>query len=51
VKLAIGIGRHNPRVVGAAVLTAYGLVYFGAAYAFGIEECVGALRRLARRLR
>jgi putative peptidoglycan lipid II flippase len=47
VKLALGEGR--PIVFGAAILSTYGALYFGAAYLLGVEECAGALRRLLRR--
>jgi putative peptidoglycan lipid II flippase len=46
VKLALG--RHNPILVGAAVLAPYGIAYFGATYALGIEECRAALAKLRR---
>jgi putative peptidoglycan lipid II flippase len=46
VKLATG--PHDPRLTAIAVLTPYGLIYFALTYVFKIEECVTALRRLAR---
>jgi putative peptidoglycan lipid II flippase len=42
------IGHHHPIAVAVPILGAYGVVYFGAAYAFGVEECVRTLRRVAR---
>jgi putative peptidoglycan lipid II flippase len=47
VKLALG-NRH-PLVFGAVIIGTYGACYFAAAYALGVEECAGALRRLTRR--
>lgn len=47
VKLALG-NRH-PIVFGTAILCTYGVIYFAAAYLFGVEECTGALRRIMRR--
>jgi putative peptidoglycan lipid II flippase len=47
VKLTLGAGHRI--VYGGAILGAYGAVYFAAAYLLGVEECAGALRRLARR--
>jgi putative peptidoglycan lipid II flippase len=46
-KLAVGNG--HPILYGAAILGTYGACYFAAAYLLGVEECAGALRRLARR--
>jgi putative peptidoglycan lipid II flippase len=46
VKLAVG--PHGPIVIAALVLPVYGVVYFGATYALGVEECVTTLGRLAR---
>jgi putative peptidoglycan lipid II flippase len=46
VKLAIG--PHDPKLVAVPVLGAYGAVYFGVAYALGVEECVSTLRRLRK---
>ncbi len=46
VKLAIEPRR--PVIVGIAVLSVYGVVYLGAAYLLGVEECEGALRRFVR---
>jgi len=46
VKLAVG--QHNPKLTAAAVLAPYGLVYFGITYLLRVEECAGALGRLAR---
>jgi len=38
-------------LIGAAVvLGAYGVLYFAATYALGVEECAGTLRRLRARL-
>ena len=48
VKLAIG--RQNPVLAAALILTPYGLVYFGMAAAFGVDEARGLAARL-RRLR
>jgi putative peptidoglycan lipid II flippase len=47
VKLALGEGHRI--VSGALILGVYGAIYFAAAYLLGVEECAGALRRLARR--
>ncbi len=47
VKLAIG--RHNPQLTGIAVLAPYGLLYFGATYLFGIEECSSAVAKVMKR--
>jgi len=47
VKLALG-GRH-PVVFGGITLGVYGMAYFAATYALGMEECAGAIRRLTRR--
>jgi len=44
-----GIGMRSPQVDGLAILAAYGLTYFGAAYLLRIEECASAVRRLMRR--
>jgi putative peptidoglycan lipid II flippase len=46
VKLAVGMAR--PKLDGAAILAAYGVTYFAAAYALQVEESAGALKRLAR---
>ncbi len=46
VKLAIG--RHDPILLAAAVLTPYGIVYFGLTYWLRVEECASAMGRLAR---
>ncbi|MDR3699452.1 MAG: murein biosynthesis integral membrane protein MurJ [Candidatus Sulfopaludibacter sp.] len=46
VKLAVG--HHDPKIVAVPVLGIYGVVYFGATYVFGVEECVSTLQRLAR---
>jgi putative peptidoglycan lipid II flippase len=43
-----GIGMQSPTVDGLAILAAYGLTYFGAAYLLRIEECASAVRRLMR---
>jgi putative peptidoglycan lipid II flippase len=47
VKLLLGV-RH-PIVYGALILGTYGVVYFVATYALGVEECAGAIRRVLRR--
>jgi putative peptidoglycan lipid II flippase len=47
VKFAIGM--QSPKPDGIAILAAYGLTYFGAAYLLRIEECASAVRRLLRR--
>jgi putative peptidoglycan lipid II flippase len=44
-----GIGMQSPRLDGLAILAAYGLTYFGAAYLLRIEECASAVRRLIRK--
>jgi putative peptidoglycan lipid II flippase len=49
VKLAIG--HRHPVLAAIAILTPYGLVYFGATAALGVEECSGLLRRVTRRIR
>ena len=46
VKLALG--RHNPILVGAAVLGPYGVLYFSMTYLLRVEECARALARFAR---
>lgn len=43
VKLALG--RHGPISSAAAILGAYGVVYFAAAYLLRVEECRLALKR------
>ncbi len=43
VKLALPI--HDPRLAAGAILGAYGVVYFGLTYAFGVEECSGLINR------
>jgi len=45
----LGIGHHDPRLAGVAILGPYGAVYFGMTYLMGIEECAGILRRVVRR--
>jgi len=47
VKLAVGDSR--PIVFGGIVLCTYAAIYFSATYLLGVEECAGAIRRLARR--
>jgi putative peptidoglycan lipid II flippase len=47
VKLAIG--HPNPILAAALILTPYGLVYFGVAAAFRLEEVRSLLRRLLPR--
>jgi putative peptidoglycan lipid II flippase len=51
VKLGIGhrdpMHRH-PIVAAVAILGTYGVLYFAATYAARVEECAGALRRVAR---
>lgn len=44
----LGIGPRGPFLPAAAILGVYGLVYFAAAYALRIEECVSIFRRLRR---
>jgi putative peptidoglycan lipid II flippase len=46
VKLALG--HHGPLVMAAAVLGAYGVVYFAASYLLRIEECRLTLKRFIR---
>jgi putative peptidoglycan lipid II flippase len=48
VKLAMG--GHLPKLSAVPILGAYGVIYFGATYLFGIDECVGVLRRFFRAL-
>ena len=43
-----GIGHRDPIVAAVAILGTYGVVYFGASYAMRVEECAGAVRRVAR---
>jgi hypothetical protein len=47
VKLGMG-HRDHPIKTAVAILGTYGVVYFGASYAMRVEECAGALRRVAR---
>jgi hypothetical protein len=47
VKLGIG-HRDHPINAAVAILGTYGVVYFGASYVLRVEECAGALRRVAR---
>ncbi len=42
------IGMRHPLTNGAAILAAFGLTYFAAAYLFRVEECAGAVRRILR---
>ena len=42
-------GQTRILIVGPAILGAYGVVYFGAAYVLGVEEVVRTLRRFLRR--
>ncbi len=35
-------------ISGGAILGVYGVVYFGATYVLGVEECTRTLRRLRR---
>jgi putative peptidoglycan lipid II flippase len=46
-KLVLG-GRH-PITYGVLIVGTYGVVYFAAAYAMGVEEVAGALQRVLRR--
>ena len=46
VKLALP--EAHPLVVGAAVLTPYGLIYLALTWLMRVEECAGAVRRLSR---
>jgi putative peptidoglycan lipid II flippase len=50
VKLGIGPGvaQRHPISAGIAIVAAYGVVYFGMTALLRVEECAGALRRLAR---
>jgi putative peptidoglycan lipid II flippase len=48
--IKLALGPHNPRLVGAAVLIPYGVVYFAATYLFRIDECAQAIQRVARLL-
>ena len=47
--LKLGIGTRHPMVYDASILCLYGVVYFGATYLSGVEECAGALQRITRR--
>ena len=42
------LGHHGPIRIAAAVLGAYGAVYFAASYLLRVEECRSTLRRLIR---
>ncbi|MBZ5618825.1 MAG: murein biosynthesis integral membrane protein MurJ [Acidobacteriia bacterium] len=42
------IGEHDPIFEGTAILAPYGLVYLGITWLFDVEECAGAVKRLAR---
>jgi putative peptidoglycan lipid II flippase len=44
--LKYGIGIESPRLDGLAILTAYGLTYFGVSYLLGVEECARAIKRV-----
>jgi putative peptidoglycan lipid II flippase len=46
VKLALG--RHGPILIAAAVLGAYGVVYFAASYLLRVEECRLTMKRFIR---
>ncbi len=43
--IKLSIGHHDPRLTAVAVLGVYGIVYFAATYALGVEECRRNLRR------
>jgi hypothetical protein len=43
-----GIGHRKPIMAAVVILGTYGVVYFGTSYAMRVEECAGALRRVAR---
>jgi putative peptidoglycan lipid II flippase len=43
-----GLGMQHPREDGLAILAAYGLTYFAAAYLLRVEECASAIRRVSR---
>jgi putative peptidoglycan lipid II flippase len=40
------IGVQHPIMTGIAVLAPYGITYFAATYAMGVEECAGTVKRL-----
>jgi putative peptidoglycan lipid II flippase len=42
------IGVQHPITTGMAVLAPYGVTYFAATYAMGVEECAGTVKRLLR---
>jgi putative peptidoglycan lipid II flippase len=42
------IGRHGPVISAAAILGAYGVVYFAATWLLGIEECRATIKRFVR---
>jgi putative peptidoglycan lipid II flippase len=46
--IKLALGPHDPRLVGAAVLGPYGIVYFSMTYLLRVEECARALARFAR---
>jgi putative peptidoglycan lipid II flippase len=45
------VGAHHPLAGGLAIVAAYGLVYFAAAWLLRIEECAGVVRRVGRMTR
>jgi putative peptidoglycan lipid II flippase len=44
--LKIGMGNSGPVFAGIGILAVYGFVYFAIAYALGVGECVGMVRRI-----
>ena len=46
--IKLALGPHNPRLVGAAVLIPYGVIYFAMTYFLRIEESAQTLSRAAR---
>ena len=42
------IGRHGPVLSAAAVLGAYGMIYFAATYVLRVEECRLTIKRFIR---
>ena len=48
--IKLALGPHNPRLVGAAVLIPYGVIYFAATYVLRIEESAQTFSRAAQLL-
>ena len=44
----LALGHHDPIKTAIAVLAPYGALYFGVTYLLRVEECAGAIARLAR---